>query len=512
MTTQFDELSTTSKETSTSTVRSQEDSIEVTKEVKLFAFCAALNSCNLGFDIGVYTGASSLIQDDLGLSDTELEIFIGSINFFAIIGALGSAWFSDQYGRLHTFKMSAYIFNIGILFTIFAQGYWSLMIGRFFIGIGVGTGFAIDPIYIAEISPAVHRGGLVTWSELATNFGIVLGFTSLLAYSPLSDGLQWRVMVGTGGILPLVMIYLSSYVMIESPRWLVAKNRTEEAEQNLTRIYPEGFAVTDVLEEIQESLIEEKRAQQNLGWGVFWNPPPAIKRMLLVGIGAAGAQQIVGIDAIQYYLVQILDDAGIEGDYEQAGWLIFLGVLKFCFIFVAIKVFDTLGRRPLFFISLTGMIIALLVLAFNFYGSKYDSVTLMSLGLYLVMFTIGMGPGSWLIPSEVFSTNIRAKAMSIATVTNRLVATIVSTTTLTAKNTIGFGTYFLILAGCCVLVLLFYIHVVPETKGKHLEEMTHYFAEITNDQSVLELESRVSQIGDPTTPLLSGNGRERTYV
>mmetsp|Transcript_25578 Transcript_25578/g.38196 ORF Transcript_25578/g.38196 Transcript_25578/m.38196 type:complete len:137 (+) Transcript_25578:47-457(+) len=136
----------------------------------------------------------------------------------------------------------------------------------------------------------------------------------------------------------------------------------------------------------------------------------------------------------------------------------------------------------------------------------------MSLGLYLIMFTIGMGPGSWLIPSEVFSTNIRAKAMSVATVTNRLVATIVSSTTLTAKNTIGFGTYFLILAGCCFLVLLFYIHVVPETKGKHLEEMTHYFAEITNDQSILELESRVSIIGDPTSPLLSGNGRESTYV
>lgn len=114
------------------------------------------------------------------------------------------------------------------------------MIGRFFIGIGVGTGFAIDPIYIAEISPAVHRGGLVTWSELATNFGIVLGFISLLVYSPFDDGFQWRLMLGTGGILPVVMIYLSSYVMIESPRWLVAKNRIDEAEQVLTRLYPEG--------------------------------------------------------------------------------------------------------------------------------------------------------------------------------------------------------------------------------------------------------------------------------
>lgn len=218
------------------------------------------------------------------------------------------------------------------------------------------------------------------------------------------------------------------------------------------------------------------------------------------------------VDIIANVLFRILDDAGIEGDNEQAGWLIMLGVLKFMAIFVAAILFDTKGRRPLFFASLIGMVIALLVLAFNFYGNKNEVVTITSLAFYLTMFSIGMGPGSWLIPSEVFFTNIRAKAMSVATLTNRLIATLASTTTLTAKNSIGFGTYFLILAFFCVLVLLFYIYVVPETKGKHLEEMTLYFAEITNDQSILELDSTLNIIGDPTTPLLSGDGNETTYM
>lgn len=109
-----------------------------------------------------------------------------------------------------------------------------------------------------------------------------------------------------------------------------------------------------VVEEIKESLDEERRLEKNVGWSVITSPTPAIRRMLLVGVGSAIAQQICGIDAIQYYLVKILEDVGVDNTNEQAAWLILLGCLKFSFIILAGKLFDSKGRRPLFFISLTG--------------------------------------------------------------------------------------------------------------------------------------------------------------
>ena len=231
----------TSSNESKGTHRSNEDSLMmITPAVKKFALCAALNSCNLGFDIGVNTGTADLIQDSLSLSDTQLEVFIGSINLFGMIGAFGASYVSDRFGRRQTFRFAAYGFILGVFITALSQSYASLMIGRVFVGIGVGSGLAIDPLYISEISPAVHRGNLVTWSELAINLGIVLGFVSLLVYSPIEDDTQWRLMVATGAVLPIVMIYLSSYVMPESPRWLVAQGKLIEAKNVLMQLYPQG--------------------------------------------------------------------------------------------------------------------------------------------------------------------------------------------------------------------------------------------------------------------------------
>mmetsp|Transcript_26997 Transcript_26997/g.41866 ORF Transcript_26997/g.41866 Transcript_26997/m.41866 type:complete len:531 (+) Transcript_26997:79-1671(+) len=466
---------------------SEEDQIPITSAVRTFALCAALNSCNLGYDIGVNTGAADLVRDDLGLSDNELEIFLGSINLFGIIGAVGASWISDQYGRRKTFKIAAYGFILGLVVTSLAQEFFGLMLGRIFVGMGVGCGLAIDPLYIAEISPAIHRGNLVTWSESAINLGIIFGFSSLLIYSPIVDGVQWRIMIATGAILPCVMIYLANYVMPESPRWLVAQGKTIEAREVLAQLYPAGFDVATVVEEIKESLDEERRLEKNVGWGVIVSPTPAVKRMLIVGVGSAIAQQICGIDAIQYYLVEILEDVGVHDTNEQAAWLILLGCLKFSFLILAGRLFDSKGRRPLFFISLTGMAFSLLAISFNFFGGQYKGVTIVGLASYMSFFSLGMGPGAWLIPSEVFFTSIRAKSMSIATFTNRIFAAIMAMTVLSAENTIGWGSYFLILSFICCICLAFFYFLVPETKGKHLEEMAAYFAEITNDSSIFEL-------------------------
>jgi len=156
------------------------DTIPISRATMIFAMCAALNSCNLGYDIGVNTSAGKLLQDEgsLALSDRQLEIFMGSLNMFAAAGAICASGISDRFGRRGGFIVAAIGFVIGVLVMSFAQSYACLMFGRVFVGLGVGFGLAIDPIYIAEISPAVHRGRLVTWSEIAVNVGLVLGFSS----------------------------------------------------------------------------------------------------------------------------------------------------------------------------------------------------------------------------------------------------------------------------------------------------------------------------------------------
>ncbi|KAL3903184.1 MAG: hypothetical protein SGILL_010542, partial [Bacillariaceae sp.] len=441
----------------------------------------------------VSTNAGSLIQRDLGLTDVQRELFVGSLNFWSIFGSFGSHWICDKYGRRKSFQVAALAFIVGVIIMACANGYAVLMVGRCFVGLGVGFGLAIDPLYIAEISPAAHRGELVTWSEMAINVGIVLGFFSGIVFYGLDDNLQWRLMFAMGTILPVAMIILSQTVMAESPRWLVSKNREAEAKEILRKIYPEGFDVDPVTQDIKEAMERERIAENNIGWNMILFPTPAIRRMLIVGVGTAMAQQAVGIDAIQYYLIDVLDESGIKSEKAQLGVLMLLGLLKLLFIVVGSKLLDRRGRRPLFFVSLIGMCAANVVTSFSFFGKNSNNSTfaIVGLSLYLSFFSVGMGPGAWLIPSEIFATSIRAKCMSIATFFNRIVATLMASTFLSTANAIGWGGFFIMLAAICLVVFVFIFFLLPETKGRSLEDMSLYFAEITNDNSVLEAEKRV---------------------
>eukprot|EP00553_Chaetoceros_curvisetus_P001551 CAMPEP_0204628212 /NCGR_PEP_ID=MMETSP0717-20131115/15277_1 /ASSEMBLY_ACC=CAM_ASM_000666 /TAXON_ID=230516 /ORGANISM="Chaetoceros curvisetus" /LENGTH=304 /DNA_ID=CAMNT_0051644723 /DNA_START=156 /DNA_END=1073 /DNA_ORIENTATION=- len=282
--------------------------------------------------------------------------------------------------------------------------------------------------------------------------------------------------------------------MPESPRWLVSKNRLEEAKEILQRVYPPGYNVDAVVQDIRDSLEREEAAERAMGWDIIFFPSPAFRRMLLVGLGSAVAQQVVGIDAIQYFLTFIIQEAGVVGRVQQSLVLIFLGILKMSVIFVAGSFFDKSGRRPLLFISLVGMAISLLTMAFVFLNdgnSRSPVIGVIGLASYLCFFSAGMGPACWLIPAEVFSTSIRAKAMSMATFLNRVAATLVTSTFLTVADTITWTGFFFMLSLVCFLVLWFFSKYLPETKGRSLEDMSVYFAELTGDTSILEAEERL---------------------
>jgi len=410
-----------------------------------------------------------------------------------MFGALFAQVFTDGYGRRSTFLVAAVGFIIGILIMISTNAYGVLLFGRVFIGLGVGIGLAVDPMYIAEISPAQHRGRLVTYSEIALNVGIVLGFTSGLVLAPLEPSREWRVMFLLGAVMPIIMIVLIFKVMPESPRWLVSKGFLDEAKLVLQQVYPPDFNVDPVIEDIQEALERERAAEKVTGWDIFLKPTPAFRRMLMVGVGTAVAQQAVGIDAIQYYLLDVIENAGIASATSQSVVLIVLGLIKLGFITVGSRFFDRRGRRPLLFLSLIGMACALFLISIGFFidSTLSGRATILGLAVYLAFFSVGMGPGAWLIPSEVFTLSIRGKAMSVATLLNRATATLMSATFLSTANGLGWGGFFLLLSFVCMIVFAFLYHYLPETKGHSLEDMSVYFAEVTGDTSVLEAEARL---------------------
>lgn len=404
-------------------------------------------------------------------------------------------------------------------------------------------------MYISEISPAKHRGELVTWSEIGINVGIVLGFSMGIFLSFLSDEMEWRTMFALGIILPVVIIYLAHKVMPETPRWFTLKYRYDDAKSVLSQIYPPGYNVDLVIDDMKESLERERLAEKSLGWQAVFCPTPAFRRMLLVGLGTAMGQQICGVDAIQYYLLDILASS-VDSENAQNGLLVLLGLIKLSCILVAGKLVDHRGRRPLVFLSLigmsntdgtrknwctyrswctvyshkglfagqnamtqmtlwVGMILALLMVSIAYYvagDAKPNAIfTVTGLGLYLAFFSFGMGPIAWLIPSEVFATCIRAKAMSLASSLNRVAGTVVSSSFLTVQDTVSWAGFFLLLAVACTMVLFFLYFFLPETKGRSLEDMSLFFAEITGDFSILDAERKLrvghelEQVGTSTS-------------
>lgn len=328
--------------------------LKLTKATYVYSICACINSCNLGFDIGATTNVGPLVEAEFGLTTAERELFVGSLNFWAIFGGFLSNWICDRYGRRRSFIIAALGFIIGSIITGASSSYTMLMFGRMFVGLGVGFGLAVDPLYIAEICPAAHRGKMVTWAEIGVNVGLVFGFATAIIFYGVRRSLEWRLILYMGALLPIVMIYLVMFVMPESPRWLVNCGKEEEAKAVLRDVYPHGFNVDPVIDDIKEALERERIAEQNVGWGVILCPTKAFRRMLLVGFGVAIAQQASGIDSIQYYLVDLIKASGIENERNQLAVLMLLGVLKLVFILVGGKLFDTSGRRPLLTVSLLG--------------------------------------------------------------------------------------------------------------------------------------------------------------
>ncbi|KAF6149757.1 hypothetical protein GIB67_017490 [Kingdonia uniflora] len=456
---------------------------------------ASMTSILLGYDIGVMSGAAMYIQTDLKISDLQLEILIGILNLYSLIGSGLAGKTSDMIGRRYTIVFAAVIFFVGALLMGFATNYAFLMVGRFVAGIGVGYGMMIAPVYTTEVAPASARGFLTSLPEVFINIGILLGYVSNLAFSHLNDNINWRLMLGIGAV-PSVFLGIGVLAMPESPRWLMMQGRLGDARKVLLQ-------TSDSKEDAEFRLDDIKAAcgishhdnsdivqvpKQSHGQGVWRElilvPTPAIRRVVIAAVGIHFFQQASGIDAVVLYSPRIFKKAGITKKSRLLAATVAVGFVKTVFILVATFLVDRLGRRPLLLSSVGGMIVSLAGLATGLTVVEVNddkkimwAIVLCCLMIltFVAFFSIGIGPVTWVYSAEVFPLRLRAQGCSMGVGVNRVMSGVISMTFLSLTKAITIGGAFFLFTGFAIIAWLFIYFFLPETQGKNLEDIGELF-------------------------------------
>ncbi|CAI0543271.1 unnamed protein product [Linum tenue] len=432
------------------------------------------------------SGAALYIKEDLQISSTQEEILVGCLNIFSLIGSLAAGKTSDQIGRRYTILLAAATFFLGAILMGIAPSFPFLMAGRVVAGIGVGFSLMIAPVYSAELSPASTRGFLASLPEVFINVGILLGYISnyFLAGLPASlnwRNINWRIMLGLAAV-PSLVIGFGVMAMPESPRWLVMQGKPDEAKRVLVRISNSPQEAELRLQEITDSASSTWRGQ-GVWKELLFKPSKPVRRMLVAAVGINFFMQASGNDAVIYYTPEVFRAAGIHNKRQLFGVNVIMGLSKAAFVMVSAFYLDRFGRRPLLLLGSTGMALSLFILGL---GSKIlqhsDSKPLWAVTMCIVavcgfvsFFSIGLGPITWVYSSEIFPLRLRAQGSGLAISVNRLVSGVVSMTFLTVSMKISFGGMFFVLGGIMVVGTVFFYVVMPETKGKSLEEIQFLF-------------------------------------
>eukprot|EP00730_Choanoeca_flexa_P007041 TRINITY_DN12272_c0_g1_i1.p1 TRINITY_DN12272_c0_g1~~TRINITY_DN12272_c0_g1_i1.p1 ORF type:complete len:568 (+),score=125.53 TRINITY_DN12272_c0_g1_i1:1928-3631(+) len=432
--------------------------------VLLCVFLTALSSVLLGYDIGVMAGAKLKIRKDFDLSDNKVELLVGILNFVSAFGGLFSGKLSDKIGRKKSVGVASCVFLGGAALMAFAPNYNILLLGRIVTGIGVGVGLTIAPLYSAELSPKKVRGALVSFTEVAINIGILLGFLAGWAFAsmPLNQG--WRWMLGVGGIPPAIIL-VALMIMPESPRWLVKHGYSDQAVQVLLKTCSPDEAFDTLIQLEEEAKIPTGTLSDMI------HPTPTLRKLLVAGLGAAFFQQASGIEALVYYVPEVLDNAGIHDESDQLLANAGVGLVKVLFILIAMCFADKRGRRFMLFISSAGMLLADVMVAISFMIDGGAPITIAGVCSYMAMFSVGWGPICWVIVSEMFPMKVRGMAAGTGTFINRVLSGTIAMSYLSLSKLLTESGIFFLFAGVNLLAIIFVFTSVPETKGRSLEEI-----------------------------------------
>lgn len=446
---------------------------------------ATIGGFMFGYDSGVINGTQAGLKTSFGLSEAGLGLTVAALLPGCALGAFGAGRLADVWGRRSVMLAAALLFVVSALASGTAISAATLVLARFAAGIGVGAASVLSPAYISEVTPAAMRGRLSSLQQIMIIAGLTGAFFAnyyLARAAGASTNIfwlgypAWRWMFWAQ-VIPAGIFLLTLLTIPESPRFLVAKGRVEEAERVLTRLFGANEAAIKVAE-IRNSLSNDHQPKlsdlvdRSTG---RWRP------IVWVGIGLGMFQQLVGINIVFYYGAVLWQAVGFsEADALKIN--IASGMLSIAACVAAICVIDRIGRKPLLLIGSIGMAVALTVLAFAFgSGSLVDgklhlagdvgAVALIAANLYVMFFNFSWGPVMWVMLGEMFPNQIRGSGLAVAGAAQWITNFLVSVSFPWLAKAIGLSITYGFYAACAFCSIPFVLRMIRETRGTELEDM-----------------------------------------
>ncbi len=449
----------------------------------IVCFVAALGGFLFGFDTAVISGTVGFVKQQFAMNVVMEGWFVSSALVGCVIGVIFAGKLSDSFGRKKILILSAFLFWLSAVGSAIATTVPFLIIARMIGGLGVGIASMLSPLYISEITPPAIRGRMVTLYQFAITIGILCAYFSnalLVGIGTRLPGVEsiaflnwiieqevWRSMFGSE-TFPAALFFFAMFFVPESPRWLVKEGHIDEGRSVLNRVLGTEEAAREV-GEITDTIAHENPSLSQL-------MQPGLRIALLIGLLLPAMSQFSGINVIIYYGPEIFNKAGFALS-EALGGQVTIGIVNVLFTIVAIFTVDRMGRRPLLLFGVSGVIVALLLVGlFFFYNITAGFWLLMFFLLFIACFAFSFGPVTWVIISEIFPTSIRGRAMSIATLSLWLANVIVGQMFPWLLENAGPPMAFWLFAVLCFPAILLVWKVIPETKGKSLEEIEKYWA------------------------------------
>ncbi|MEO8064158.1 MAG: sugar porter family MFS transporter [Pseudomonadota bacterium] len=438
----------------------------------------ALSGFLMGFDGSLFTGAVGFIEEEFALNKFEVGWAVTSLAVAATVAIFISGPLADRFGRRTVLRMATCVFAASALLAAASDNFTTLIVARLLSGLGVGAVLITAPMYIAEISPSAWRGRMVSFNQLFIVLGALAAFTSNYFIMRLGGqgaatnlhlaDWSWRWMLGIGAVPAIPYLFLL-FLVPESPRWLAMHGHMPAARRVLARLIGTERADTELLAVITSLEHETKRPKPKLA-EIF---DPALRGVLVIGLVVGILQQITGISSVLSYAVVIFERAG-AGANASFMQTVLIGAVNVVFTVLALLLIDRVGRRPLLMLGCLGIGVFMMLASYGFHIDRGENGPLLvligTLG-FVASFAFSVGPGMWVLFSEIFPNRIRGLAISCVGVVNSMVCVIVQFMFPWEMGTLGGARTFFIYGtfGLVGVVLLW--RLIPETRGRSLEEI-----------------------------------------
>lgn len=429
-------------------------------------FVAINGGLLFGLNMAGISGAVDMIKGQFSLTDSGLGTVAALLTVGCLIGALFTGSFTEKFGRKKVMIVTAVLYIISALGCALAESSAILIIFRVLSGLAVGATSVVAPMYISEIAPAKNRGRLVSFNQFAITIGIVLAY--IFDYLMIGFGEDaWRYMLAIPGLFGVLYLIFLIVKFPESPRWLLAHGKKDEAIKVLNNIGGSTL-VSEELPEMERILLSEQKKEKMSVTELFRGKTG---KLVLIGTIIAALQQITGINAVIMFSPEIFHAAGsAKGDSMMQAMIV--GLVNFLMTIVALWLVDKKGRKTLLLWGAVGMIISLAYLTWEFAKPVQNGAgVLIALLVYISFFAASFAPVMWVIISEIYPNRIKGMAMSFSTAVSWLCTFLTVYFAPVIQGSLGLSYLFGIFGVFSIIAFVFVRIWIPETKGKSLEQI-----------------------------------------